>query len=247
MELLARTRCRSPSRRDPDALTSWCSLPRPLVPNASKIVSSRTSACSRGRGGFHRQLAEQADRRTTIEQRRSNCPRSPHSGADCPCRSSAGFAVFVVMPPSSQKPAFRPPPRSSMPRKPSRLLFTGRCPAMRLGTAVLDLVDARSTTPKSVTETEPTRRRHKRPVPRERAEIFSLQLSPRLNERSRFTDYPAPGADQANPLSGSCGYCTRGPWPMQRLGPQKKRLMLSGNNAEIWGAQTYAKPSGTRG
>ena len=76
------------------------------------------------------------------------------------------------------------------------------------------------------------RRPHKRPVQRERAEIFSLQLSPRLNKRSR-SPKPALEPDQAQPPQREVG-CIAPEAP--RAGKPcrtKKGLMLSWHNEDF--------------
>src|SRR5256885_15839292 len=73
------------------------------------------------------------------------------------------------------------------------------------------------------------RHQRMRPELRERAEIFSLRLSPRLNKRSRC-EHPASRADQAKPPQGKLDVLHQTTSPLQRIGRAKKAFMLSVHN-----------------
>src|SRR6476619_2263086 len=74
------------------------------------------------------------------------------------------------------------------------------------------------------------RHQRKRPELRERAEIFSLQLSPRLNKRSR-SRITLVGQIRHNPLSGSCVYCTRGAGYWKAWGVKKGLYVVTTQRA----------------
>src|SRR5436190_10223967 len=73
------------------------------------------------------------------------------------------------------------------------------------------------------------RHQRMRPELRERAEIFSLRLSPRLNKRSRC-EHPASRADQAKPPQRKLHVLHQTTSPLQRIGRAKKAFMLSVHN-----------------
>src|SRR2546427_4121388 len=73
------------------------------------------------------------------------------------------------------------------------------------------------------------RHQQKRPELRERAEIFSLQLSPRLNKRSRCV-HPALRADQAKPPQRKLDVLHQTPPGVAKKWGLKEAFMLSGHN-----------------
>src|SRR5437773_12513050 len=78
--------------------------------------------------------------------------------------------------------------------------------------------------------TGPRRHQQKRPELRERAEIFSLRLSPRLNKRSRSCAHLGLRADRAKPPQRKLDVLHQTARPIAKDCRWKKAFMLSVHN-----------------